>query len=377
MSNATISPSLPGLSQAFAGTPNIETLSGLALSLPSLSIVLTAFLFGWLAERLDRRKLIASLALLYGLAGASGALAPSIEWLLASRIVLGIAVAGIMTLVTMMAGELWRGPPRERFMGLQAAATSAGGVLFLVAGGLLAEIDWRGPFMVYLLAVPLVPFVWLVLAAPLQQTSATRDDSRAAPPADIAWLPVLEVALVAFLIMVAFYIIPTRLPFLITDLPGGAASISGFAIASLTLSGIPASLLFAKLSGRSSPLTIFAGALALMATGYCAIGLAHGLVLVFLGCILSGAGLGLIMPNQMSWLMSRVNDASRGRASGLLTMAIFGGQFASPLFAGLLARWLTIGQSFLFLAISLGVMSVMMAMAGVRAHPRASSARID
>ena len=46
MANATIAPSLPGLTAAFADVPNIATIAGLALSLPSLSIVATAALFG-------------------------------------------------------------------------------------------------------------------------------------------------------------------------------------------------------------------------------------------------------------------------------------------------------------------------------------------
>ncbi|MEM9756124.1 MAG: MFS transporter, partial [Pseudomonadota bacterium] len=65
MANATISPSLPGLAAAFSDTPNIETLAGLVLSLPSLAIILTAGFFGWLSDKVDRRTLLPAAMVLY------------------------------------------------------------------------------------------------------------------------------------------------------------------------------------------------------------------------------------------------------------------------------------------------------------------------
>ena len=40
---------------------------------------------------------------------------------------------------------------------------SGGGVVFLLAGGALAEISWRGPFAIYGVALPLAVLVALVL----------------------------------------------------------------------------------------------------------------------------------------------------------------------------------------------------------------------
>ena len=51
MANATIAPSLPSLRAHYAGVPSIDTLAGLLITLPSLAVVLTAGLVGWLADR--------------------------------------------------------------------------------------------------------------------------------------------------------------------------------------------------------------------------------------------------------------------------------------------------------------------------------------
>ena len=58
MANATIAPALPGLRDHFGDTPGIETLAGLVVTLPSLFVVLTAGLFGILADRFDKRPLV-------------------------------------------------------------------------------------------------------------------------------------------------------------------------------------------------------------------------------------------------------------------------------------------------------------------------------
>ena len=342
MANATIAPALPGLAAAFEGTPRIDALAGLALSLPSLSIVLTAGLFGLAADRLDRRALLAALCILYGAAGASGAVAPGLWSLLGGRVLLGVAVAGVMTLVTQMAGELWRGPARERFLGLQAAATSAGGIAFLLAGGFLAEASWRGPFLVYLVAVPLAPIAYLALRRPL----ADRDRAPSRAHAAVPWRAVLEVGSLAFLAMVAFYLIPTRLPFRMAALGDASPTLSGAAIACVTLASVPASLTFPRIRTRFLPKTIFGGALGAMAGGLALIGVADGPAAIFAGCLLVGAGLGFVVPNQVSWLMARVGDDARGRAAGLLTMAIFAGQFAAPLFAAALEPLVGLGATF-------------------------------
>jgi MFS family permease len=43
-----------------------------------------------------------------------------------------------------------------QFLGLQAAFMGLGGMVFLTLGGYLADLNWRLPFLIYLLA-------WLIL----------------------------------------------------------------------------------------------------------------------------------------------------------------------------------------------------------------------
>ena len=375
MANATISPALPGLARAFPDTEGIETLAGLALSLPSLSVVVTAIGFGVLLDRVDRRRLIAGLALLYALAGASGVLAPGIWSLLAGRVVLGIAVAGLMSAVTMLAGELWRDGARDRFMGRQAAATGVGGVVFILTGGALAALDWRGPFLVYLAALPLAPLAYVVLAAPLRRR---RDVEAARKPAgdDLPWSFVLSVCSVAFCVMVAFYLIPTRLPFRLEALGVTSPLVVGGTVAAVTAASVPVSLAYGRLHARFSFAAIFAGAIALIGLGLGTIAIAQGAVLSGVGCLCVGFGLGAVIPNQAAWLMSNVPGGARGRASGLLTMAIFSGQFASPLVAAPLEGLGGTQAPFAVAGIAMAVLAGLMTYRQLRGGLRAPDAEL-
>jgi MFS family permease len=87
------------------------------------------------------------------------------------------------------------------------------------------------------------------------------------------------------------------------------------------------------------PLT-FAVALGLLACGHLTLGLSHVALLTALGCSLSGAGSGLVVPHVPNLLIERVDGPARGRALGLMYTALYLGSFANPLLVAPLAAWL-------------------------------------
>ena len=120
MANATIAPSLPGLKAHFADVAGIDTLTGLILTLPSLAIMLSAGLVGWMADRFSRQTMLAASALAYAIGGTTGLWAETLPQLLAGRLVLGFTglqpgVAHFAHLGGMVFGWLmiryWRGQP--------------------------------------------------------------------------------------------------------------------------------------------------------------------------------------------------------------------------------------------------------------------------
>ena len=166
MSGATISASLPGIAARFAEVENVALLSRLVLTLPAVFIALFSPAAGFLVDRFGRKPLLLASLALFSVAGASGLVLDTLPGLLAGRAVLGIAVGGIMTATTALVGDFFQGPARDRYMGLQQAFVGIGGTIFLTGGGFLAEIHWRGPFLIYTAAILLLPAALAFLPGP-------------------------------------------------------------------------------------------------------------------------------------------------------------------------------------------------------------------
>ncbi|WP_176556281.1 MFS transporter [Rubellimicrobium rubrum] len=376
MANATISPSLPGLRNHYAGMPGIETLAGLVVTLPSLAVVLTASLMGWLADRADRQRLLLASGLLYAIGGTSGLWVDGLTGLLVGRLVLGVGLAGTMVLATTWSADLWLGAARTRFLGWQGAATSAGGVVVILLGGALAALHWRGAFATYLLVVPVTLLaLWALapyarsrgVAARAVAGNADVADSRAEP---FPWRVASFVGTLAFLLVATFYAIPTRLPFLLGEVGLTDPLLIGVVSALVTLTALPGALAYGRMRRQVSAMTIFALSWSVMGLGMEVLAVAPSVTVMALGVALVGLGMGPAIPNHMATLMAAVPAASRGRASALMTVALFGGQFASPLLTGSLLAAFDLRGAFAALAVLQFALGVALATAALRERDR-------
>ncbi|MGB3517002.1 MAG: MFS transporter, partial [Elainellaceae cyanobacterium] len=174
MAGATIAPSLPAMRAHFSAVPNADYWVRLALTLPALLIALGAPIVGVAIDRLGRKPLLLAALLLYGIAGSAGFWLESLQAILVSRAFLGLSVASIMTITVTLAADYYKGPALAQFLGLQSGFMSLGGVVFLTLGGFLAELDWRYPFLIYLLALVWLPLAVISLPEPERSLSSDR-----------------------------------------------------------------------------------------------------------------------------------------------------------------------------------------------------------
>ena len=331
MASATIAPSLPVMREHFANVANADYLVRLVLTAPSLFVAIGAPFAGFIIDQLGRKPLLMIALLVYGLAGSSGLWLNSLGLILLGRALLGLSVAGIMITATTLIADYYTGSTRTKFLGLQSAAMSLGGVVFLSLGGFLADITWRMPFLIYLVALLLLPLVLLLLPEPNRTSQSTTSQSSSEEPID---LPIKLVGLtyvIALLTQVVFYMIPVQLPFHLRTLTNATASQSGLAIALATLFAAVSSLSYQKIKARFTFIRIYALAYISMGVGYGIISLASNFAIVLLGLAIAGFGLGLIVPNMNLCLTSISPGVLRGRVLGGLTTCFFLGQFISPL----------------------------------------------
>lgn len=357
MAGTTVAPSLPAIRQIFASTPYVEIMSRMVLTLPSLFVALFAPVAGVLADRFGRKKLLIGSILLYSIAGMSGLFADSLAGLLIGRAALGLAIGGIMTIGTTLVGDYFDGAQREQYLGMQQAFTQFGGVVFVVAGGLLADLHWRAPFAVYLVALIILPAAAAFLIEPARSRSRVANAGVAGPGAK--WSLVALLALTAFLVNALFYTVPSQLPFFLRELGIATASSAGYAIGIFNFAGALAALNFGRLRSGFGVPGILATGLALMTTGFWLLAPSDGMPSVLFALAIMGSGLGFVMPSIMSTTIMIAPAQSRGRIAGIVTASMFLGHFTSPLASQPWITWLG------FAATYRGIGFVFAAMAGL------------
>lgn len=351
MAGATIAPALPTIRSFFADTPNADVLVRLVLTLPALFTAVGGPAAGWLVDRIGRRPVLLTSTVSYALSGAAGGAVNSMAWLLVTRAILGLSVAGIMTTVTTLIADYYDGEKRSRVMGYQAAFMGGGGVVFLLTGGGLAELSWRGPFAVYLLGLAFLIAAFRYLPEPERTGIETtpRADSTGAPRSRIALL-----YLTAFVGMAAFYMIPVQLPFYLRTIGVESSTAIGAALATSTLLGSAASSQFGRVHERMGHFGTLGLFFVLFGAGFAIIGSARTYSLVLGGIAVSGLGAGLMMPNLNDWIGALSESKGRGRLVGGLTTAFFLGQFVSPLLTQPIIDATSLGTTFHLVAAGLG-----------------------
>ncbi|WP_229891537.1 MFS transporter [Streptomyces mashuensis] len=328
MAGAIIAPSLPAMEKHFSSVDNAAFLVRLVLTIPALAIAIGAPFVGTLVDRVGRKPVLAFSVGLFGIAGGSGLVLDDLYAILAGRLLLGVSVAGIMTATTTLVTDYYPGESRSRVLGLQAGFMGFGGVAFLSFGGVLADMNWRGPFAIYLVALPLTLLVLRYVTEPPAVAAGRGADGRPAG----ARMPSLAFGIYALVLasQVMFYTIPSQLPFYLEDIGGIGASGAGLAIALMSLANALVGLNFGRIHKRFGVRPVAVATFTLLALGFAAIGSSSHVALVLVGLVLVGSGIGMLIPNLNTWLASRTPAAIRGRVLSGVTSCLFLGQFLSP-----------------------------------------------
>jgi MFS family permease len=330
MANAAISPALPGLERLFADDPNAAMLTRLLVPAPSLSIALLAPLAGLAADRFGRRRLLLAGVMLFVIAGSAGLFLPDLPTIFMSRIVLGVAVALIMTAQTALIGDYFAGEARNALTGLQISARNFGGLLFILLAGWVAAMSPRFPFAVYGLALLVLPMMWKVIAEPNRAMPRREGGPALASAEPPAWRLLFSgLVVLQALTNMFFFIMPTQLPFYFDAGGYNSAMMTGATLSVLMLTGGCLALLYSRIQRAIGYAGVFASGYAAMAAGFLL--LPQPPVLSFAGAALIGAGYAVVSPSFVAITLNLAPPQRRGMAGGVLTASVFIGQFCSPL----------------------------------------------
>ena len=320
MAGAAVAPALGIIRDHFAGIPDM--LLQLIISLPALLIIITNLVFPWLCSKFKTRTLALSGLLLYVAAGAGCFFVDNLTVLLVLRALLGVSVGVMMPLSTGLLAYYYPPEQQASLMGLSAAMNQMGGVVATLLAGLLANIGWNYAFLVYLLG--LIAVVLVVMYLPNERLGGGNRPS-------LKLLKQFHPSVVGmFLVMILFFIYPTR--FAISAHAG--TSLSNNAITLIMVGLDMVAFLIGLLFGRM--MRSFRHGMKYIPPigfiiGYLFLSLGSGLPLLLLGSAFIGIANGIGVPYLNTIASMKAGKTAASTVMPLLSIALYLGQFLSPL----------------------------------------------
>jgi MFS family permease len=331
MAIISLVPVLPLLLEEFAATPGSAFLVPIALTIPALCVALFSPVAGWLSDKVGRKRLLVVSLLVYAAAGSAPLFLTDLKQIIASRFLLGIFEAAIMTVATTLIGDYFTGESREKWIGVQIATGSFAAIILIAAGGFLGQaLGSRGPFLLYVLAIPIAVAAAIILYEPIK--IANDQKSQVVPfPLKV----VLPLILVTGGVGLLFYSVVVQLGPILQLSGSVSPAMIGVAGAAANLGVVAGSLIFRRSINRTGPALLGTGLL-ITAIGYAGAGIVESFMGIAMFAVIACIGSGLMLPNMLAWIMRHLPDKMRGRGIGFWTGAFFLGQFVAPVIAAAL-----------------------------------------
>ncbi|MFF4121003.1 MFS transporter [Streptomyces sp. NPDC001714] len=323
-----IAPVLPKMQDHFASVPGAKALVPLALTVPALALAVLAPFAGVIVDRLGRKRLLVAATLLYAVFGTAPLWLDSLGAIIASRALVGVAEAAIMTCCTTLIGDYYSGQRRVKYLALQTMCASASATAFFVLGGAAGSAGWRVPFFVYAVSLVLAPLMATALPSPAPRAAAVGTPTGGARRT-FPWRQLGGICALTFFGAMVFYTVPVEMSYLLDDLGVKNSGVIGLATAVASAATVGGAVAFARL--KRSPEPMLPAVLAVCALGFALMFLAGDAPLLVAGAVVNCVGTGMLLPALLTSAMSRLAFEDRGRGTGLWTAAFFGGEFVCPL----------------------------------------------
>ncbi|KUO15169.1 MFS transporter [Streptomyces dysideae] len=332
-----IAPVLPQMHDHFADVPGVDALVPMALTIPALSLALLAPFAGVIVDKLGRKRLLVTATVLYAILGTAPLWLDSLGSIVASRALVGVVEAAIMTCCTTLIGDYYSGRQRDRYLAMQTMCASISATAFFVLGGAAGSAGWRMPFWAYAVSLLLAPAMaaFLPRPRPADRTTTSSPTAPAGVKRPFPWRPLAGTCALTVFGAVLFYTLQVEMAFLLDDMGVTAPGMIGLATAISSAAIVIGAVTFAK-AGRS-PQSWMPTAFGLCTLGFAVVWLAPNPFILTIGAVINGLGGGIMLPSLLTLAMSKLEYADRGRGTGLWTGSFFAGQFICPLVALALA----------------------------------------
>ncbi len=309
---------LPSIEKELARGPNDAMLVKQLLGAVALAMAAGAPLGGYLADRIGLRRTLFIAASVYTVAGTAGLYLSSLPLLLVSRLFLGLAAAAIQVLGLTMVNTQLSGNARARWMGLHVSVAIFGTLFIMPIAGLLGEISWRLPFVLYGGGAALL--VGLLFGRGVAAPAAIKAEPAAALPAGpgiLSWFP-WHYLVLSFAIGAMTFLPTVSIPFQLREQAGATPSTIAYVLTGCSVIGAIMAFNYGRARLVMSAHAAFVLCFGLTATGALIAASATSFIGVLAGIGLHAVGAAWFVPNIMTSLGSKVTREQQGRAAGLV-----------------------------------------------------------
>jgi MFS family permease len=328
LATLSVAPAIPRLIQHFSSVPNATVLVPMLLAVPAICIAIVSPFVGYLSDRIGRKNVLVWGIVLYGAFGMAPLLLDDLHAILATRAGVGLAEAMLVTVGKALVGDYFAGTRRQRWIGYQNAIDAALGTCMWLIGGLLASLGWRSPFLLYLVALPLLIAVIYFIWEPESVERLADEPAVAATP--FPWRQMAIVYAAMLFVSAMYFSYPTNIARALTDLGVDTPAMIGV-ITALASIGTPLGALFFSRATWLSIASFFAAGLAFIGLSFVAIGLSSDYMHAAVFGFFEQIGNGLIGAVLTAWCLTILPVEHRGRGMGLFGTFMVSGIFISPL----------------------------------------------
>ena len=312
MGGATIAPILPNLAQVFDVSPReIE----LVMTVFFIPIGIATPILGILADRVGIRKVLVASLLLFAIAGGCSSFAQDFQTLLRWRFLQGLGVASLDFIALTIISMMYRGKALTTAMSLNASIIGISTAIYPVLGGALTGFSWRYPFLLSVVAFPLVMLILMVLKLPQKASGSQNSDLKIYLQNTLhsinnsAVLGLLLAIGSIFAIQSGAFM--TYIPILAGVNFGASGLLNGLILASMSVSLAVVASQLGRLARRTSEITLIKVAFIIIAIALSITPTIHNVWLLLVPSILFGLAQALAIPSSQALLAGLAADNAR------------------------------------------------------------------
>jgi MFS family permease len=328
-------PNLPQLFEHFSSVPHHEFLVPMIITLPSLCIALFSPVAGAIADFWGRRRLLIVALVGYSTLGLIPLLLDDLRFILASRFVVGVTEAAILTAVNALMGDYFLGDERNKWLGIQSIIGPVAASALILAGGALGSINWHAPFVLYALGFGVLTLVMVGTWEPKPTTSQSIPTQ---PAGSFPWIQTLVIGVVSIGLAIVYFVQAVQLGRIFGDLGVKSPQQIGIMITLASVGIVLGGLLYRRLAKRSIG-QIFAIIFLLFSIGYLGVALSSNYRIGLPFAVIAQVANGLTLPTLISWALGKYDYVNRGRGMGIWGSCFFIGTFLSPPVVSTLSVW--------------------------------------